>query len=283
MTPTLDVDMREITDDELAFYEEYGWVKLDGLISRELAAKLLSAAEELREKARSSHDAKVDNGRRIVETPDWVAFESAISDTSSFASAPSFQARKIRVDPFYALTFSKAAGRVARQLMNRGRLTDAEVGARYCEDALLYKPPHEPERVSSQMGYHQDQWTFGADRAGGFNLWIALDEVRPEQGAMRFLSGSHREGALGSQFSAGTVVDAYPKLFELYEPSPPLHYQPGDATVHHSYMIHGTPANQTDKPRWSYVPTYVPGDSVMSDDAHTGMRAPHERYPLVEV
>jgi ectoine hydroxylase-related dioxygenase (phytanoyl-CoA dioxygenase family) len=163
--------------------------------------------------------------------------------------------------------------------MNRQRLTDEEVGVRYCEDALLALPPGEGPRSHR---WHQDQ-TFGTDRTGGFNVWIAIDEVRPDQGAMRFLTGSHREGPLGDSFGdqTTTVIDRYPKLLGLYELSPPFHYQPGDATIHYGLTLHGTPENRTEKTRWSYVPTYVPADNVQIRDDGLGMPEPHERFPLV--
>jgi hypothetical protein len=69
------------------------------------------------------------------------------------------------------------------------------------------------------------------------------------------------------------VLERYPKLKELYPLSPPFHYQPGDASVHHGYTIHGTPLNRTDKPRWSYIPTYVPADNL---PAHAHVDEPRE-------
>ena len=51
----------------------------------------------------------------------------------------------------------------------------------------------------------------------------------------------------------GDLLAQYPKLTELYEVSPPLHYQPGDATVHHGYMVHGAPPNETDRHRLAYL------------------------------
>jgi hypothetical protein len=271
------IEMRDITHEELAFYDEHGWVMLRELIPRELAAELLEAAQELRERVRAATEFEpLEHGGRRIRTPEYVAFEA--SSTSLAATAPSFQARKIRLDPFHALTFGDATGRTAHHIMNRQRLTDDLIGVRYLEDALLYKRPQEPDVDAFQQGYHQDQATFGVDRGGGFNLWIAIDEVRPEQGAMRFLDGSHREGSLGPP---GGLLARYPKLLDVYQLSPPFHYQPGDATVHNSYTIHGTPPNLTDKPRWSYVPTYIPADSVMTEDTGVGLTDEEERFPLV--
>src|SRR5688572_15699374 len=117
----MNVEMRDITDEELELYERDGWVMLRELIPRSLAAELLDAAKDLMERSRAAAPDAV---------LDWVP---------TFTDNFGFQARKIRVDPFYAFTFSKAVGRTAQRLMNRRRLTDEPVAVRYCEDALLYK------------------------------------------------------------------------------------------------------------------------------------------------
>lgn len=284
--------MRAVTDEEIAFYETHGWVKLDGLISRELAQTLLEGATALKANADGLRDtpanasetktATAADGSKTVDirTPDWRGIwrdrpgsDPAVRDYSSSY----FQARNIRVDPFHSFNFSDEIGQTAHRIMNRIRLTDEPIGVRYCEDTIIYKPPHEEDVDSFGMGYHQDQHTFGADRVGGFNLWIAIDEVRPEQGGMRFLTGSHRAGDLGTS----GLLESYPKLLDAYELSPPFHYQPGDATVHHSYTIHGTPANLSDWPRWSYILALLPSDCIMATDRGVGMPPPNEQFPLV--
>jgi ectoine hydroxylase-related dioxygenase (phytanoyl-CoA dioxygenase family) len=99
---------------------------------------------------------------------------------------------------------------------------------------------------------------------GELQFWLALDEVTPEMGAMRFLSGVHREGPLGAGAIGAPGEDLlaqYPKLCDVYEFSPPFHYRPGDATVHHGYMVHGAPPNLSDRPRCSYIFSYTPADT----------------------
>lgn len=263
------VSVRDITDDEIAFYEENGWVKLDGLITPELTAQLLSAAEELMDAsaALAPDEGEGSSGVRRSTTDDWSATWGDFG----------FQARKIRINPFFDFTMSKPVGRLAQRIINRERLTGQPSAVRYLEDSLHCKPPMVPGGPSNALGYHQDL-LFGTDRVGGFNLWIALDEVTPEQGAMRFLTGSHREGPLGSEKD---FLGHYSRLSEIYPFSPPFHYQPGDATVHHGNMVHGSPDNVTDRPRWCYVTTYMPDDCVLPENPRMGMPEPHERFPVV--
>jgi hypothetical protein len=270
--------VREVTDEEVEFLESHGWVMLRSLVSPDTAAELLEAAKELHVRAQTEWDRMP--ALDVPPGSQWEARDFGHSHAfRGFVSGNDLEFRKLRIEPFLSFTMSKEIGRAAHRLMNRKRLTDEEIGVRYCEDALLYLPPNEADRSHR---YHQDA-AFGTDRTGGFNVWVALDEVTPEQGAMRFLTNSHREGPLGSYNlgSEGSVVDHYPKLFELYELSPPFHYQPGDVTIHYGYTIHGTPENRTDRPRWSYVPTYIPADNKVLDGSPLGMPEPHERFPLV--
>src|SRR4051812_23040815 len=96
---TLTNQVRAVTDDELAFYREHGWVKLDSLISRELAAALLEAGLRWHEQ----------NQRRPSE---WISM-----------------AKHAAIEPFRSLVFSDTMLRNGQKLMDRARLagTDAAV------------------------------------------------------------------------------------------------------------------------------------------------------------
>ena len=69
---------------------------------------------------------------------------------------------------------------------------------------LLYKPPVAgAESSRTHVGWHQDRNYWGAWEEGSelFTAWIALSEVGPTTGPMRFVRGSHQWGLLpGSDF-----------------------------------------------------------------------------------
>jgi ectoine hydroxylase-related dioxygenase (phytanoyl-CoA dioxygenase family) len=259
----LATSVRPITTDEAAFYHEHGWVKLDQLVAPAVVAEARDAAEE--------HLADV--------------------ETKSFGRTRPGLARE-GIEPFHSLVFNETMAANAGQLANRRRLTDREIGLRYRCDIL-----HRKHGGGEGTAYHQDSSEHGSDRVGEMQFWLALDEVTPELGAMRFLSGSHREGPLGSiariraDGSATTLeVDdllaVYPKLAELYELSSPFHYQPGDATVHHGYMLHGAPPNTSNRDRLNFLFSYVPADTRWWG-GHTGNSGSErvlladEEYPIV--
>ena len=220
--------LREVTDEEVACYQEYGWVMMRQLVAPEFAAELLRAGQE------------------------W-------SERSGKETGPrSGLAREEGAEPFRSFMFSERMSQNAMRLVNRKRLKGVDVPLRYRIDLLLEKLPG-----AAGSTYHQDSAEHGSDRVGELQFWLALAEVTPEMGAMRFVNRSHREGPLGSVFNddRGDLLEQFPNLTSVLELSPPCHYQLGDCTVHHGYTVHGGPANSTDKPRWSYLFSYSPTDT----------------------
>lgn len=222
--------VRPVTDEEVAFYETNGWVKLDRLITPEFAAELLAVGQDWHER----------NDKNMA---DW-----------------NTMARQPDAEPFRSFMFSEIMGRNAQRFVNRTRLGGTEIPLRYRDDHFVERVPG-----GKVTYYHQDSAEHGTDRAGELQFWLALAEVTPEMGAMRFVNGSHHEGPLGSVFKdidgAGDLLQVYPKLAELRGMSAPFHYQPGDCTVHHGYTVHGAPPNTTDRSRLCYIFSYTPADT----------------------
>ena len=223
--------LREVTDEEVAFYQEYGWVMMKQLVAPEFATELLRVGQEW-----------------SLAQPDGDGLPRSITGL----------ARQEGTEPFRSFMFSDRMSQNAMRLVNRKRLKGVDVPLRYRIDLLLQKLPG-----AAGQTYHQDSSEHGSDRVGELQFWLALAEVTPEMGAMRFVSRSHREGPLGAVFNddQGDLLEQFPNLTSLLELSPPFHYQPGDCTVHHGYTVHGGPANSTDKPRWSYLFSYSPADT----------------------
>ncbi len=217
--------LREVTDEEVAFYQEYGWVMMKQLVDPAFATELLRVGQAWRE-------SKQEKG------PFKLAAEG--------------------VEPYRSFMYSERMAQNATRLVNRKRLKGVDIPLRYRIDLLLLKPPG-----AAGATYHQDSSEHGSDRVGELQFWMALAEVNAEMGAMRFVNRSHREGPLGSVFNddQGDLLEQFPNLTSVLELSSPFHYQPGDCTVHQGYTVHGGPANSTDKPRWSYLFSYSPVDT----------------------
>lgn len=118
------------------------------------------------------------------------------------------------------------------------------------------------DNVSAATHYHQDATHLPLDR-NSLTVWIALADITPDQGLVRFYSGSHRRGLLGRSGvdTLGDLREEYPELAGL-EISPLRTMRAGDCTVHHGLTVHGSGINTTPDPRWSYLVTYFPADAL---------------------
>jgi phytanoyl-CoA hydroxylase len=105
------------------------------------------------------------------------------------------------------------------------------------------KPPGEPAPTPP----HQDNYYFCLKPPNVVTLWMALDRVNAENGCVRYVQGSHREGirphgrsaVLG--FSQG-ILD-YSDADRKREIETDL--QPGDVIAHHGNTIHLADPNTT--------------------------------------
>lgn len=255
---------RDVTPNEVAHFQQFGWVKLKGFIKPSMVQKLL-------ETARSRMGDDGDSTEGISQPYFTVAFGGGLSN----------QTIKPLID---------GIGINAKKLMSR----HADVGVRYFSDFFAPKLPASKTTKNAGNGptaFHQDFITFGVDRSGGMTFWIPLEAYGPQAGTMSFVSGSHRLGVMGSYRTYGgkDALDVYPELNDL-EMSAPIDYEVGDITVHSHLTVHGAGANQMDKPRWAYIVLAQPADVCWNGSPSeafdpTGMevnqKLDDERFPLI--
>lgn len=250
------IEVRNITDAEVEFYREHGWVKLPNLICRADALALLETGKNLI--GRLSQ--KIPPVRPDTPPAEWptIQTEDCIVGRDPWWTT----ATKIKGGQFESLRDGRGMGKGAHRLIDRQRLTDREIPTRIVRDSLVCKLP--TSDGEADLLFHQDMSNGATDRVGSAVVWLALDDLSPDQGTMSFLDGSHRAGPLGQQSydAVQCLLDVYPKLPEMYPRLPAIRYGAGDATVHHCLTIHGSARNWTDVARWSYIIDYAPSDCV---------------------
>jgi hypothetical protein len=241
--------MRDVTPDEVALYQENGWVKLEQLIPTEVAQQMLDAVKSAMEEANA-------------EMAEGHVADSHVHDRAYWRDWH-FPGRDDGIEPFRSLAYSKEIGHNAQRFVGR------DVPINYHADMMAVKMP-EGHAASQPTGFHQDWVNFPFDRAGFLSFWIALDEIPPERGSMRFYSGSQKAGPLGKMgLINGVPVDEYyTDLKDRYPLSPPVHLNQGDATVHNGLVVHGAPGNSTDKARWAAILSYHPADTCYTGAPH---------------
>ncbi len=251
--------IRAVTDDELAFYREYGWAKLEGLFSDELVTRLRGQIQQ--------------------------TFEM-LPDVDMYGRTK-LKALNLRWcnETARAVACSRAMGRAAATLIETRRV-------RLWGDGLFMKPANMGEQEVGTY-WHQDYPAMPFDRALGCSFWTALVEITPEMGSLQHLDRSHHCPPLGRTWGPDApngAVDAYPWLLDQYSISPPLHLEAGDVLVHHMMTMHYAAPNTTDRERWAWVMHYFGDDAryngLLREDVPPGMLTldepmDHPRFPLV--
>jgi ectoine hydroxylase-related dioxygenase (phytanoyl-CoA dioxygenase family) len=279
MTQQLAAAPREITDEEVAAYRKNGWAKIERFISPELAAELRTAAIEVMEPQIDSAPTHAENAKGLRRTKIGGRVENV-----GYWQDFHYIGRDAKIEPFHSLIFSKEIGRAAQRFVGR------DVGIRFSSDIVACKMPA-GKAGGAPTDSHQDLSSLPFDRVGPLAFWVALNDMPPERGVMRFLNGSHRIGNLGRTRAQGKgTTEYYPELFDEYETSEPLSLAAGDATVHNAQVVHWAPENSTDEPRWGYIIAYFPDDALYTgapnhnfDDIGLEVNQPfeHPRFPRV--
>lgn len=121
---------------------------------------------------------------------------------------------------------------------------------------LLYKP-----KVTSEskpvVGWHQDRtyweaWTADSDL---FTIWVALSDVGPDSGPMRFVPGSHEWGLQAESDFFGEDLDEQAARIRSARGREwrevPSILPAGGFSVHHCETLHASGPNLEDAPRRS--------------------------------
>ena len=122
-----------------------------------------------------------------------------------------------------------------------------------------------PARDGKKVPWHQDGEYWPIRPMATTRMWVALDETSRENGCLRYVRGSHKRKEIRQHHEADnrdmllhygidTNEIAEADLFDLV-------LEPGQMAIHDIYMVHGSNANETDRPRRAIVLNYMPTTS----------------------
>ncbi|MDE0315553.1 MAG: phytanoyl-CoA dioxygenase family protein [Candidatus Poribacteria bacterium] len=121
------------------------------------------------------------------------------------------------------------------------------------------KMPHDPKTV----GWHQDAGYWPLTPSKTVTVWLAIDDATVENGAMRFIAGSHHKGHLTSQHSSpednnvlGQIVENAEQYGELVN----IELKAGEISIHTDLLLHGSNANPSPKRRCGLTLRYCTTD-----------------------
>ena len=213
--------LRPITDEETRTFAEDGIVCLRGLFDQDWVEHLRAAAE-------AGLEAPTHFGEELA---------AARKEPGRFFH-DTFMWRENAACRRYV--FESPAAEIAARVMGAEK-------THIFFDQWLIKEPGTPTRTP----WHHDMTYWPIDGRQICTLWLALDEVTAESGAVEYVKGSHR---WGQRFKPATFSGQH----DYKEPLPEVpdidtqrgeleiaqfEMAPGDCTLHHGLLVHGAPGN----------------------------------------
>ncbi len=117
--------------------------------------------------------------------------------------------------------------------------------------------------TEAYISWHQDNTYFGHDPCEVLTVWVALSPATEETGCMLFLPGTQKLGLLplaepdrggANMLSSGATVD-----FDVSSVAPvPIVLQPGEVSIHHAFLVHGSQQNRGSDRRLGLTFIYHP-------------------------
>jgi non-heme Fe2+,alpha-ketoglutarate-dependent halogenase len=146
------------------------------------------------------------------------------------------------------------------------------------------------------VSWHQDSTYWGLDKPDVVTAWVAFTKADESNGAMKVIPGSHKADQIPHRDTFGKnnlLTRGQEIAVEVDErQAVTLTLRPGEMSLHHVRLVHGSPPNTSDDRRIGfavrYVPTYIrqiAGEDsatlVRGDDRHGNFA--HEPRPAREM
>jgi chlorinating enzyme len=123
---------------------------------------------------------------------------------------------------------------------------------------FFIKEPRNPAFVS----WHQDATYWGLSSPDVVTAWIALSPSTIANGAMGVIPGSHRMAQLPHQdtFDQNNLLTRGQEIAVDVDRSKALYLElePGEMSLHHVLLVHGSAPNPTDDRRIGFAIRYIP-------------------------
>jgi ectoine hydroxylase-related dioxygenase (phytanoyl-CoA dioxygenase family) len=130
---------------------------------------------------------------------------------------------------------------------------------------VFYKPPHDPGYAS----WHQDSVYSGWHLTPSVSAWIALTVSEPANGCMRVIPGSHKQGLLEHEnIHDPNLLNRRGERLRMdvdESKAVDIVLKPGEMSLHHTNIVHGSNPNTSDGPRIGFIVRFVTNLSTNRD------------------
>ena len=232
---------RSVSEDEIRTYEEDGIVCLRQMFSADWVRQMRDAAEEGLAAPGELHaelsTERNEKGRFFHDTFIWQ-----------------------RNDTCRSYVHESPAASIASQMMRSKKIN-------IFFDQWLIKEPG----TTTKTPWHHDMTYWPIDGTQICTVWLALDEVNADNGAVEYIKGSHKWGQKyrPASFSDNNQytedIPDVPDIEASRDDYDIVQFQlsPGDCTVHHGLIVHAAPGNATSNVRRRAHTSRWTGDDVV--------------------
>lgn len=230
---------------EVARFHEDGFVVARGAVEAPLLAALKDALAGWVEESRA-------HTRNYGETLDG----RPRFDLEAGHSADAPRLRRVNnpaevSDAYYAATFEGAIPDMVAALIGPD--------VKFHHGKINLKLPGTATRV----GYHQDFAYTPHTNDDLVTVLVMLDDATVENGCLKIVPGSHREGRVSLWRDGVFVGETPPEVTAACEArAVPITGSAGDVCFMHTSALHGSAANGSDRPRGIYIAVYAAADAV---------------------
>ena len=241
-----------LTEDEVAFYHENGYVIPKGF---RLPGDVLT-------RMRSAYDQLIERNAQVPEfDPDFVI--------GPHWTAPGSQG--IQGDPEW-LDFARNTEITALLAHVAG------------PDLILWGATlfGKPAGTGKETPWHQDGDYYPIEPLETVSAWIAIDDATVENGCMRYIPGSHKERRIfphhWDENPDLTLTQVIDDEYAPEDKAVDAVLEAGQIIIHDVYMVHGSRANKSAKRRAGYVLRVMPAASHYNHAKGAGSDNPTHDY-----
>lgn len=261
-------DVFRLSDEQVAFYHEHGYLAGVRLLSDEQVETLRGELAELVDPAHPGNGLFYEYHSNESVDPARTLFHAL----GAWRISPGFH--DILWNPAFTVPASQLLGGAVR----------------FWHDQLFCKPAQH----GGVVAWHQDYsyWTRTQPMAH-LTCWIGLDDATHDNGCLQYIPGSHRwpllpvTGLAGDMDAIQSVLTAEQR--RQFKPVA-IELRKGECAFHHPLMVHGSYENSTDRPRRATVINVFRDDVCSASDEEllagvprvpTGHKMEGQFFPLL--
>ncbi|GLX71262.1 phytanoyl-CoA dioxygenase family protein [Paenibacillus glycanilyticus] len=234
-------NLKTITDEQVQYYRENGFVQIDNMLSEEELEELRSYLDETM---------MVQDGRSTQTAASGDLYYRVLNQRVNTWRDHGGMARFV---------LSRRFAEAARQLTGAN-------GIRLFHDHALLKMPQD----SKATPWHQDFPYWPMNESGALSIWIALDDVDENNGCMMMVPKSQKIKNLKTidlVDPKDIFADDGAKEVDR-NTAAVVRMKAGSCTFHDGLTFHYAHANNTDKPRRALAIIYMPDGTTFNGANH---------------